>query len=492
MQKRLDFSLGLIVLVISILLRVSIIAPSSFDGLYGQDAYAYYNFAADVLNGDATGEFFWPLGYPALLTLGMGVFGVDARVGQALSILMGAALAPLIYLLARQMSGKPAGAFVAGLVMAFCGQAVQSSIVLMADIPSLFGATLSAVMLWLYLRGGRSSWLMLSAFALALAGISRWLYLILALPWALTVLIYWRGRIRWKESLLTATAALIILMPQALYSRSSPFPVLNHAWVEGWSSVNFGKHQFTNIDGNFTYETPNALFYAQPFYDPYYVAPIFIPFIFLGLLWSLKKRRWMALVMLLGWVALPFIFLAGIPYQNIRFPMIFVPAIAFFIGSGIDGLVTWTQHFRPLKKRILQRTVAVGLSVIVIFGVGQMFITSQNIVSNFVTVHQRDKAVAAWATEIVPAEEILYTFGLTLTLQHYTSLDVYEIYYETPASLAEKWQRVEEDYLLLNVWNIENQWAGREPQIAYHWLRDERGLVEMGRLGNYTLFRVNR
>jgi hypothetical protein len=40
------------------------------------------------------------------------------------------------------------------------------------------------------------------------------------------------------------------------------------------------------------------------------------------------------------------------------------------------------------------------------------------------------------------------------------------------------------------VWNIENQWAGREPQIAFYWLRDVRGLVELGRYGKYTLYRV--
>jgi hypothetical protein len=79
---------------------------------------------------------------------------------------------------------------------------------------------------------------------------------------------------------------------------------------------------------------------------------------------------------------------------------------------------------------------------------------------------------------------------LTLTLQYYTPFDVHEIYYETPQTLAENWQHGRIDYLLINVWQIENQWEGREPQIAYHWLRDERGLTLIERYGNYTLFRV--
>jgi hypothetical protein len=84
----------------------------------------------------------------------------------------------------------------------------------------------------------------------------------------------------------------------------------------------------------------------------------------------------------------------------------------------------------------------------------------------------------------------LYTFGLTLTLQHYTTLNVYELFYETPATLDARWAHGKDDYLLLNVGNIEQQWNGREVQTVYHWLRDVRGLVKLGQYGSYTLFRV--
>jgi hypothetical protein len=80
--------------------------------------------------------------------------------------------------------------------------------------------------------------------------------------------------------------------------------------------------------------------------------------------------------------------------------------------------------------------------------------------------------------------------GLTLTLQHRTELYVYELFYETPESLNLKWVRGQTDYLLVNVWTIQNQWQGREPQSAYYWLRDERGLIRIGRLANYTLYRI--
>jgi hypothetical protein len=84
----------------------------------------------------------------------------------------------------------------------------------------------------------------------------------------------------------------------------------------------------------------------------------------------------------------------------------------------------------------------------------------------------------------------VYTFGLTLTLQHYTTLNVYELYYETPQTLAQKLQSGGEEYLVLNVWSIENQWVGRAPQLGYDWLRDHRGLIRLGKYDNYVLFKI--
>ena len=44
-------------------------------------------------------------------------------------------------------------------------------------------------------------------------------------------------------------------------------------------------------------------------------------------LWALRRQR-VSLLILLGWGLLPYLFLAGIPYQNIHFPLIVMPAVA--------------------------------------------------------------------------------------------------------------------------------------------------------------------
>jgi hypothetical protein len=482
------------VFVFSLVLRLAALQPTGFDGLYGQDAYAYYDFAGElrsaVSSGRAPGPFFWPLGYPTLLAVGFSLFGQSPAVGQAISIVAGSFLPMLVYLLARQAGAGFIGAGVAGVLMAICGQALHSSLVIMADVPGLTWATLSAVALWRYVstsdnRPQALRWLLLSAGCLALACITRWLSLVLVIPWGAALLIGRRSRLPWHGIALAGLAALALLAPQAAYSLVNPYPALNHAWVEGWSPANAVRQVFDNVDGHFEYEHVNARFYAQVYHDPYYLSPVITPFVLAGLIALLSRKQFAALALLLGWGLLPYLFLAGIPYQNTRFPLIVFPAVAALAGIGMEA------EWRLLQKRRLPNGIVLAfLMMVVVFGAGHTLRLAQTNLAAFISRQQDDKDTARWAAGIIPPGATVYTFGLTLTLKHYTGLQVYELYYETPATLEGRWTPGRVDFLLLNVWNIEHQWAGRTPQADYHWLRDRRGLVKLGQHGYYTLYQV--
>ncbi|MFN8447321.1 MAG: glycosyltransferase family 39 protein [Anaerolineae bacterium] len=215
--------------VFAISLIARLVFTTRFDGLYGQDAYAYYNYAQSMARGGDLAPFFWPLGYPALLASGFALFGATALTAQAINLLLGALIAGLVYLLARQVGVGRSGALAAGLIAALCGQAIQSSIVVMADIPALAWALLSAVTLLEYLRADRLRWLVFAALLLALACVTRWLYLALVPAWGAAVLLTWK-RPRWRHLLVAGAAAALVLLPQAAVSLHSPFPVLDHAW----------------------------------------------------------------------------------------------------------------------------------------------------------------------------------------------------------------------------------------------------------------------
>ena len=492
-KPRTELTLVMSLFVISLLPRLGMVVPAHFDGLYGQDAFAYYDYAQQLSSslhkGAALKPFFWPLGYPAILSIALSMGGTTPTIAQAVSILMGAALAPLIYILSRQIGLSRIASIVAAPILTVCGQVLQSSLVIMSDIPALFWATLSAVLLTRYLTRPEKAmrWLILAAITLTLASVTRWIYLVLGLPFGITVLIQWRGHIHWRHALVALCAAALVLLPQFLYSRTNPAPTLNHEWVQGWSAAHAFQSSFTNIDGHFDYAQLNAIYYAQPFFDPYYLSPIFSLILLLGLWTALHRKFWIG-IFFGGWALLPYLFLAGIPYQNIRFPLIVMPAIAIFVAQGLDSIL---DKLRRLQIKTPNRTIIQYLlATLFLIGILHMWKHATEVTTIFIDHQQQDKLAVDWASQHIPYGATVYTFGLTLALRQRTTLDVQELYYETPDTLAAKWQHGKVDYLLLNVWNIENQWVGRDLERSYHWLRDQRGLIKIGKSGYYTLYKV--
>ncbi len=380
--------------VISLCFRLVLSLPTQFDGLYGQDAYAYYDYAQSIRNSlhsaTALPPFFWPLGYPALIALVQTIVGTQPSTAQFINVLLGASLSPLVYQLARELGINHFGGVAAALIMAVCGQALQSSIVIMSDIPALFWAALSALSLVRYLRllsiRPSPSWLILASITLMIAVITRWLYILLGIPFALTLLVAWRGRIHWRTAGYVLLAVSLVYLPQFIFSHTNPAPTLNHQWVEGWAPANIINSSFTNVDGHFDYEKPNALYYAQPYYDDYYLSPLLTIFVVIGL-WGMYQRGIWKLILIASWALLPYLFLAGIPYQNIRFSLIVVPAVALLAGSGLE---TTTNFFRRIKPKRISFNVAQPLfTIILLIGLGQMWVRANAVIRTFITSLRR-------------------------------------------------------------------------------------------------------
>ena len=251
-----------------------------------------------------------------------------------------------------------------------------------------------------------------------------------------------------------------------------------------------------NIDGTFHYETINGLFYAYPTYDIRYVSPILTILLIIGIIAIVRTKIWSRVLSALGWILLPYLFLAGIPYQNIRFPLIVMPIIAVLVLVGFQMVIeqihkTTTDEKTDVPASKRNRLIlSAGVYIWLIGGLIHTGVNGFNYANSFVIQHQQTKAIVEWIKEEVPKEATLYAFDITATIIHYSDLNVIEFFYETPGTLNQRWFRGRDDYLLLNVWQVENQWDGRGPQDNYHWFRDERGLEEIGRLHNFTLFKV--
>src|SRR5262245_7076315 len=145
-----------------------------FDGLYGQDAFAYFRYARALwpwlLRGEPLPLYLWPAGYPLLIALALPLFDGQAMAGQAVSIASLGVAAACTFLFSRELlpdaPGGRLAAWVAGLALALCGDALRASLVIMSDALAL---ACCAAPLWALARYGRTRrarWLAAAAVAL--------------------------------------------------------------------------------------------------------------------------------------------------------------------------------------------------------------------------------------------------------------------------------------------------------------------------------------
>jgi hypothetical protein len=564
--------------LIALIIRLGVIFLWRFDGLYGQDAYAYFNQASAILENLPKGEslptdFFWPNGYPLLIAFFMPWVGQTALAGQLATLLCGAALAPLAYLLSRDLwlnelrmcfrssartsfgrkSGPPLpdmairqehlkhalgadnhgprtmndlighrAGLIAGLIIAVAGQPILSSVVIMADVPALSWATLTT---WLVVRAvnfeqkrreaeelERQSDLLpitnyqypkgtmlpitlhfLAAGAvLALAIISRWLYVLVVPALGLyTLFSIHQRRIPWWSALPAILSGAILLAPQLWLSFNKP-EGLTHSFLLSWSPAHFWQRQFENTEGHFSYLLPMALFYAQPAGHPAYIFPL-LGLASLWATWRLWQMKWWKpLILLIGWAAPVYIFLAGISFQNFRFGLTLYLPLVILTGFGLSDLLSRGEDNRrvtPASRPLPLHSPAVLRLVIALSLVG-MLAWAYPMLDNFLTAQNQSKMIARQVEQTLPPEATLITFSLTLTLQHYTQLQTLELFYLNEDTLKTLIQSPHPLYVLLDVGNIETQWRDKTPQLNYQWLVENTTLTEIKAFPPYTLFKV--
>jgi hypothetical protein len=109
----------------------------------------------------------------------------------------------------------------------------------------------------------------------------------------------------------------------------------------------------------------------------------------------------------------------------------------------------------------------------------------------FLSTQNQSKTIARQVADLLPEDVTLLSFGLTLTLQHYTDLNVVEFYNLDEATLDAATATDAPDYLLLDVGNVAQQWQERPPAINYEWLRTHRRLTPVTDFPPYSLFLIS-
>jgi len=474
---------------LSLGMRAVVRLGTGFDGLYGQDPFAYYGYALQLRDALAVlhppPPFFWPIGYPLLVAAAFAVVGAHPLAGQLVSVVAGATVAPVVYLLVREAAGRArAGALVAGAVAAVGSQLLLSSLSVMSDASGLAWVTLSALAMLRYLRRLEVRWLAAAAFALGWAVLTRWVYALAVIPWAVAAAIAWRAAgLRLRS--VVAAAALAVAVGGAVIGVQFAGDVrgvgpshVGDLQVVSWNPANALLATVHNSDGVFHYRYPIGVFYALPPLHPAFVFPVFTPFLLLGVASLCSLPRALA-ALLAGWPAVVWMFLVGIAWENPRFSLALLVPLLVFVGLGVQ---------RALESDAGRWRIAVAGACAV--GLVGALAWSVRDLRRFVAEKDAALAMSRWVESELPPGATLLTFRLTNTVAHYTSVRAVELYNESPASLTERACGPDAPYLLLDVGNLTAQWSGLSPHLNFLWLRDEAGLAEVGRRGGYTLWRV--
>jgi hypothetical protein len=217
----------------------------------------------------------------------------------------------------------------------------------------------------------------------------------------------------------------------------------------------------------------------MPLLHPAYIFPLFSPFLLIGL-WVLWQQRDNAgLVLLVGWPLLVYLFLAGIAWQNWRFPLALFSPLLVLVGVGADW--AWQQ-----VKRRGQWGLAAVYSLTLIGSLGW----AARDVQNFTSWKEQQLATAVWASQQLPPDATLIAFGLTNTMQHYTDISTHELFTLNEADLRQLSAERVGLYLLIDPENIQSQWQGKSPALNVRWLETHTDLQEIGRSAPFVLYQA--
>ncbi len=497
-----------------------------YDGLYGQDPYAYLSYAVGplrqaLLHGTPLTSSFLPLGYPLLAALASFATGANAAAGQVVSGLAAVLALGLTYLLARDglcvagVDSKDARTtgILASLMLSASGYFVRFAVTDMSDMTALACTLLSAWTLVRWLEARRSdwnlSWLVVSSGSMAYAIVSWWGDGVLAIVWvtvALPALLHISWRTRIQSAIAGVLPATLIVGVQLFFAFTvpadgvRPAAFLGNLSLQGdsWSVLNLFRHSFHNSDGLLQYSIPNVLFYvSEPFRTDFFTPLFVLPVVLAGI--ELTRRAWFqsktgsseryrasrgkgenaAIFLIAGWPLALLLFDSGLPWQDPRWVLASAPPIAILAGLGCVRL---RAHLHGLYRAFSMVAIGLGILAISVGSVRGLAVVASAQAGEVSTIN--------WVRAEVPATSTLLTFEITPGIQFRTHLHAVELYGLSPAGVDRYVSARSPVYLFLNVNHMATQWATMDPARDYRHLLDTGRLRLIGSRGGYTLFVV--
>jgi len=513
---RLDAANAALLFFVALALRIGILRWTGFDSLAGLDAYAYFDYSQtlreSLANGNGFPPFFWPLGYPLLTVLVSLVLGPGPLAGQAVAVVAGAACSPLIYALVRQvLPDARVPALLAGLLMTTAYFSLSTSMAQMSDLPALMWALCAVNAMLVYTRGLRLRWLLLAALLLAFALLTRWVYALLVAPLGAAALVAYAQQRPPKRMIAQHALAAIgvggaLLALHGLIGSSHGDASAGFAGnlaVYSWSPRHFLQTTFDSAEGILTWPFPPALYYLRVLWHPWYIAPVLLPALLLGVVVLGLRAPRAATALVLVWLGSMYLFHAGIYYQSSRFPLAYLPPMLVLVVLGLHGAARWAHttlralclavvifggaallSAEPLGawwmalllacallvERPHRATWAVALACIAVLA-PQFIKHARDIHYTHTVSFQREINLAEWIASQVPTGKQLLVHSNVMAMKHRTSCRVADLFNLDAAQVEGMLRDERELYVAIHPENFVKQWVGRAPVQHWDWLQ---------------------
>ncbi len=436
-----------------------------FNGLYGQDSHEYFRYSRAIVEffktGNSPGDYFWPIYYPVLGAI-LGLVMDNLFSLQLISALsLTGCLFFIHHIINNIYEDKKYLMIYLVISFLFAPYVLRNSFVVMADMLTVFCITASFYFFIGYLEKNELKNIIFFSGFSVIAVLTRYAAAaVFIIPFFILLYEITRKK-KFIHMIVSVVIAIILITPHILIRKSNSIDFLEHTWLQRWSVLNYFKSDFITPDGTEHFRLINIInSFSIIFYPTYLVFGIVVSF-FLQKKYF-KNKYWM---ISLGVILVYAFFLAGIPYQNQRFFLLFYPFVVVVLYPAFERLMFFLGKKRTVKYLVI------GLMLIV-----QIFFC----IYFFRSAYERnviEKEISAYAKNDI--HKNIYSFDVDVS---FISYDVNKNVINMRNNRIAKFEP--NSIVIFNEEKFKIQWANMNPMLNWIELKSNYDLLEVNDFGD--------